>query len=97
MKLWQFMEVTDGGGERTWTWRAVGTSTGIETAAHPHPNYGAAVMDAIKHGFLPSIDRWVVTTAAGVTRFEPTGSDTAAPAGEKEQPPGAIDGKAHGH
>src|SRR5687768_13738602 len=69
MKLWQFVEVE--GGKGGWTWRVVATSTGIETASHPHPNYGAAVMDAIRHGFQPGSDQWNVIPADGGARYEP--------------------------
>jgi hypothetical protein len=67
------MEVTDSGSV-VWTWRLAGPSSGVETSPHSYPNYGAAVMDAIKHGFQPSADHWTVITSAGITRFEPSGT-----------------------
>ena len=72
MKLWQFMEASGG----TWTWRVIGSAGGAESISAPLPNYGATVSDAIKHGFQPSTDQWVVVAAAGVTRFEPDGKGT---------------------
>lgn len=81
MKNWQFVQV-ENGAAGAWTWRVVATSTGIETASHPHSNYGAAVMDAIRHGFQPGTDQWVVVTQAGTTRFEPSGT---APEREKAE------------
>jgi hypothetical protein len=85
VRIWQFMEVVDGG-PSTWTWRVLGPSGNLETTSEPHRNYGAAVTDAIRHGFLPSNDHWVVITSAGVTRFEPAGTTRARKALEKEQP-----------
>jgi hypothetical protein len=72
MKLWHFMEATAASGG-TWTWRLIGASGGTESTSVPLPNYGATVTDAIRHGFQPSTDKWVVVAAAGVTRFEPDG------------------------
>jgi hypothetical protein len=96
MKLWQFMETRDPG-SAAWTWRVVGTSTGIETAAHPHPNYGAAVTDAIRHGFVPGNDQWVVVTPAGITRFEPAEKTAIRPELDGIQPVrSAADGKGTG-
>jgi hypothetical protein len=93
VKTWQFMEVADGGPD-VWTWRVLGPAGNFEEVSEPHHHYGSAVTDAIKHGFLPSNDHWVVITSAGVTHFEPAGSrhgqfrvDNAQP------PPSATDGK----
>jgi len=98
MKVWQFMEAAEGG-PVSWTWRVVGASGNLEAiSAEPHQNYGSAVTDAIRHGFLPSSDRWVVITSAGTTRFEPTGTTREHPEVEKPLPPGAsTDGKATGY
>jgi hypothetical protein len=96
MKLWQFMEATDASGG-TWAWRVVATATGIETSSHPHPNYGAAVTDAIRHGFVPGSDQWVVVTPAGITRFEPAEKTAIRPELDGIQPVrSAADGKGTG-
>ena len=93
MRIWQFMEVTVGG-PAVWTWRVLGPAGNFEDVSEPHRNYGSAVTDAIKHGFLPSNEHWVVTTAAGVTRFEPAGSAREHSGLERTQPPAAsTDGK----
>ncbi len=93
MKIWQFMEVADGG-PGVWTWRVLGPAGNLEATSEPQRNYGAAVTDAIKHGFLPSNDHWVVITPAGVTRFEPTASTRERRGLERARPPeGLTDGK----
>jgi hypothetical protein len=96
MKIWQFMEVVDGG-PNVWTWRVLGPSGNLEKNSEPHGNYGAAVMDAIKHGFLPSNDHWIVITSTGVTRFEPGGKTREHRAAERAPTPrGLTDGTGTG-
>jgi hypothetical protein len=82
------------GNSGVWTWRVLGPAGNLEATSEPHMNYGAAVTNAIQHGFLPSSDHWAVITRAGVTRFEPAG--TSRPHGrlERAQPGASIDGKA---
>jgi hypothetical protein len=75
IKLWQFMEATDASGGM-WTWRLIGSAGGVESTSAPLPSYGVTVTDAIRHGFQPSTDKWVVVAAAGVTRFEPDSKGT---------------------
>jgi hypothetical protein len=94
VRVWQFMEVTDGG-PGVWTWRVLGPAGNFEDVSEPHRNYGAAVTDAIRHGFLPSNDHWVVITSAGVTHFEPAGSMRGLRGVQTAQPAqGSTDGKA---
>jgi len=86
MKLWQFMEAKDGG-PAIWTWRVLGASGNLEATSEPHRNYGTAVTDAIRHGFLPSSDHWVVITSAG-DALRARGSGARAPgAGKSSRPP----------
>jgi hypothetical protein len=93
VKTWQFMEVADGSAG-IWTWRVLGPGGNLEGTSEPHRNYGAAVTDAIRHGFLPSNDHWAVITSAGVTRFEPAGSTRGHGGLERTQLPHAsTDGK----
>lgn len=72
-RLWQFVVHKNGAGE-TWTWRrARPDGMPLEVSADPHPSYGKVINDAIKHGFRPQEDRWVVTDSASITHFEPLG------------------------
>ena len=45
----------------------------MEVSAEAHPDYGKAINDAIKHGFRPRQEPWVVTDGASITHFSPHG------------------------
>jgi hypothetical protein len=47
--------------ERYWTWSQVTTDGSVVRTSEQHfPDYGAAVCEAIRHGFRPTEDEWVV-------------------------------------
>ena len=69
--LWQFVVHKNGAGE-IWTWRRARLDgTPLEVSAEAHPDYGKAINDAIKHGFRPRQEPWVVTDGASITHFSP--------------------------
>lgn len=70
IKTWHFVEVKNDG-LSTWTWRTIGLTGGVKSVSLPQPDYGAAVTDAILHGFRPSEHKWLVLTPNGITQFEP--------------------------
>ena len=68
--LWKFVEE----GHRQWVWHRLNDHFGepIEISVS-FPDYGAAVWDAIRRGFSPKRQSWVVTSrGGGTTVFEAT-------------------------
>ena len=57
IKHWEV--ISHEGGERTYSWRCIGSGDLIIDASPPFPTYGAALSDAIKHGFDPKVHHWV--------------------------------------
>jgi hypothetical protein len=45
--------------ECTYSWRCIGVGDVIIDSSPPFSSYGAALSDAIKHGFEPKLHRWV--------------------------------------
>jgi hypothetical protein len=67
---WQFIEDQE---HRAiyWTWRTMRGDRTIETQSPRFKSYGATVADAIRHGFQPRRQHWIVITAHGITHFRP--------------------------
>ena len=59
------------GEESEWTWRQLSFDGSIAHISSPLQDFGAAVSDAIKHGFRPKEHHWVVTNRTGTTHFHP--------------------------
>jgi hypothetical protein len=81
---------TEGPGQEGWSWRATSPDDGIDRDSTGFPDYGAMVHDALKHGFHPSLEHWVIVSAHGTTHFEPgvppTHAPAAAPPGTRKPP-----------
>jgi hypothetical protein len=71
---------TEAPGRDGWNWRAISPDDGTDRDSKSFPDYGAMVHDAIKQGFQPSLEHWVVVSAHGTTHFEPGVPPTHAPA-----------------
>jgi hypothetical protein len=81
---------TEAPGRDGWSWRAISPVDGIDRDSKGFPDYGAMVHDAIKQGFQPSLEHWVVVSAHGTTHFEPGVPPTHAPTAtlpDTPQPP----------
>src|SRR5262245_46052175 len=57
--------------EGRWTWRQLSIDGSIAHISSAFSDYGAAVVDAIKHGFRPREHHWVVMNRTGITHFHP--------------------------
>ena len=58
-RTWEFIAEND---IHHWTWRSTGED-GSELASEYHGlSFGAALGDAVAHGFNPATDRWQVTS-----------------------------------
>lgn len=58
--------------ENQWIWRQLRIDGSIEFHSSSRlPGFGVAVVDAIKHGFSPKEQHWVVTNKTGTTHFHP--------------------------
>lgn len=53
-----------------WTWRLLGADGCIEREAVGFEQYGVALHDAIRNGFRPTEDHWIVDAAREVTHHE---------------------------
>ena len=65
---WAFINHVEGS---LWTWRQLSIDGSIAHISSPLQDFGAAISDAIKHGFRPKEDHWVVTNRTGSTHFPP--------------------------
>jgi hypothetical protein len=71
--LWQFMMKKTGSAE-SWTWRRTAADGSVEAiSTGTHGNYGDVVYDAIRHGFHPKQQQWVVTDGASTSHYFPDG------------------------
>lgn len=71
---WQFIE--DREADRAcWTWCVLLLDGTIERQSQRFNTYGAAVGDAIRHGFRPSQHHWIVVTRYTATHFPPSGQE----------------------
>jgi len=53
-----------------WTWRLLAADGCIQQQARDFEHCGAAVNDAIRNGFRPEEDHWIVDTARETTHHE---------------------------
>jgi hypothetical protein len=88
--LWHFVMEKTGSGE-SWVWRRTGPDGLVEAVSSGHHgNYGDIVYDAIRHGFHPRQQPWIVTDGGFTSHYFPEGkpASTLAPA-----PPAAPESK----
>ena len=83
---WQFVESYE---ENTthWSWRTVRGDGTIESQSEQFSTYGQAVSEAIKKGFQPRQQHWLVATRHTVTHFRPGQGPITVPATDKESRP----------
>jgi hypothetical protein len=62
-----------------WTWRQLSIDGSIAHISSPLSDFGAAISDAIKHGFRPKEHHWVVTNKTGTTHFHPRSTPLSTP------------------
>ena len=67
---WHFVEGYEGDSSH-WSWRTVNVDGTLESHSPPFKTYGIAVSDAIKNGFQPRQQHWVVSTRHTITHFRP--------------------------
>ena len=65
---WLFKQLVDQ--PMLWTWRLLAADDCIQQQASDFDNYGAAVNDAIRNGFRPEEDNWIVYAARETTHHE---------------------------
>jgi hypothetical protein len=71
--LWQFVMQKTGSGE-SWTWNRTGADGSVEASSTGrHANYGDVVYDAIRHGFHPKQQPWIVTDGGFTSHYFPDG------------------------
>ena len=54
-----------------WTWRRMRFDGTIEQMSDPHPDFGGIIVNAVRNGFLPKEDSWVVIAGDRHTHFAP--------------------------
>src|SRR5688572_9840697 len=75
---WIFTEAPDRDG---WSWRTITPDGGIARVSRCFSDYGTMVSDAIRQGFKPALEHWVVISLHGTTRVEPGMPPVNVPAG----------------
>ena len=60
---WEFLQAENG----SWAWRR----SDMGTVSNSHKSLGAALSDALGHGFSPSRHHWLVVDRLSVVRFSP--------------------------
>ena len=56
--------------QTVWLWRALNVDGTIERQSEEFSDFGRAVHDAIRKGFSPSDNHWIVETRHDVTHYE---------------------------
>jgi hypothetical protein len=67
-----------------WTWRLVASDGAIVSESEQFNTYGDAVGDAIRKGFRPSDDHWIVESLQ-TTQFHPRANPTTVPKTEADR------------
>ena len=67
---WQFVEGYESN-SANWSWRIVSADGTVENHSSPFDTYGMAVSDALKRGFQPRQQHWIVATRHTITHFNP--------------------------
>lgn len=63
------------GSAESWTWQKTGADGSIEArSTESHSNYGDVVYDALRHGFHPKQQPWVVTDGGITSHYFPDGT-----------------------
>lgn len=65
---WEFVLSQDE--PRQWSWRCIAVDGSIDRHSEAYPTYGSAVDNAIKNGFRPAEQHWLVTTDKWTTHFQ---------------------------
>jgi hypothetical protein len=89
---WHFVEGYEGDATY-WSWRTVSGDGTIETQSASFSTYGQAVSEAIRNGFQPRLQHWVVATRHTVTHFRPGQTPLTVPVSDAEPAPSARKGK----
>jgi hypothetical protein len=61
---------TNGPDKGSWIWRLLRIDGSIEQMSEPKPDFGRAMRDAMKNGFKPSEDFWVIKRQNWITYFD---------------------------
>ena len=84
--LWQFMMEKTGSAE-SWTWQRTGPDGTVQArSTASHANYGDVVYDAIRHGFHPKQQPWIVTDGGFTSHYFPDGRQPQVTASNRAAP-----------
>jgi hypothetical protein len=67
---WHFVEGYEGD-FTYWSWRVLNPDGTVESQSQSFSTYGAAVNEAIRNGFQPRQQHWIVATRHAITNFRP--------------------------
>jgi hypothetical protein len=68
MKRWKFKQHRENP-RSYWTWSLLAVDGTIETISGSLADYGAAIHDAVNHGFRPTEDHWIVESIYYTTHY----------------------------
>jgi len=67
---WEFVRAS----ADSWQWNHFDADGSVESASEPQSGFGPALGDAVRHGFNPSRDYWVVIDEMSITWYPPAAS-----------------------
>jgi hypothetical protein len=82
-KVWRFVERVNS--PARWTWQLLGPDGAIAQESEQFNSYGDAIAHAIRFGFRPSDDHWVVEGLHTVTHFTPQNTPVVIPRNRAER------------
>jgi hypothetical protein len=88
---WHFLESYEGESVAArWVWRVMRVDGTIESHSRHFPTYGMAVIDAIKSGFQPRRQPWLVATRNTITHYRPGQPPMTVPITDEATIPDAL-------
>jgi hypothetical protein len=69
---WHF---TRESGDR-WQWQRITPDGSVENASDPQNGIGPAMSHAVRHGFNPSRDHWIISDNVSTTHYRPGAAPT---------------------
>jgi hypothetical protein len=90
--VWHFVETQEAENAQ-WAWTITRVDGSIESQSPPFGTYGMAVIDAIKKGFQPRREPWVVATQYTITHYRPGRPPLTEPVTDWASAPGVSGNK----
>src|SRR5436190_21698212 len=73
---WEFVRSANG---HQWQWRHVASDGAVQKISVSFDGFGKAITNAIRNGFHPAREHWVIVDERWCTHFEPGGNPVTIP------------------